>query len=223
MRIDIKRGDEFQEFKVPFKSATLLKALYHIKSYIDQSLTFDANCRYGVCGTCAVRVNGREVLACSHKIVDGDVVEPLRNHKVQRDLKVARDVGRDLKRVRGWIDSLEDIETISDGNIVKLEKQSDCILCSSCYSACPIFEVNVDFIAPFAFTRAYRYLLDVREGDKRGKIDSIQQNGVWDCTLCGACSEACPQNIDIKSDILMLRSESSRFGYFDPNFNLMSF
>ncbi len=65
--------------------------------------------------------------------------------------------------------------------------------------------------------------LDVREDDKRGKIDSIQQNGVWDCTLCGACSEACPQNIDIKSDILMLRSESSRFGYFDPNFNLMSF
>ncbi len=128
------------------------------------------------------------------------MVEPLRNHKVQRDLKVARDVGRDLKRVRGWIDSIEDIETISDGNIVKLEKQSDCILCSSCPSACPIFEVNVDFIAPFAFTRAYRYLLDVREGDKRGKIDSIQQNGVWDCPLW-SFYEACPQNIDIKSDI----------------------
>ncbi len=72
----------------------------------------------------------------------------LGTNKVQRALKVARDVGRDLKRVRGWIDSLEDIETISDGNIVKLEKHSDCILCSSCYSACPIFEVNVDFIAP---------------------------------------------------------------------------
>ncbi len=57
-------------------------------------------------------------LACSHKIVDGDVVEPLRNHKVQRDLKVARDVGRDLKRVRGWIDSLEDIETSSQMGIL---------------------------------------------------------------------------------------------------------
>jgi len=223
MRILIKRGEEFEKFKIPFKSTTLLKALYHIKSYQDQSLTFDANCRSGVCGACAVRVNGKEVLACSYKIADGDTIEPLRYHRVQRDLKVSKpNIALNLERAKAWIGSFKD-EKIEDEDIVKLEKESDCILCSSCYSACPIFEVNPNFLAPFAFTRNYRYLLDKREESKKEKIDSIQQNGVWDCTLCGACSEVCPQNIDIKRDILMLRGESAKFGYFDPNFNLMNF
>jgi fumarate reductase iron-sulfur subunit len=223
MRISIKRGKEFEEFKLPFKSTTLLKALYHIKSYQDQTLTFDANCRSGVCGACAVRVNEMEVLACSYKIQDGDRVEPLRYHIVQRDLRVDKNqISPNLKRAKSWISSFKD-ENITDEDIIKIEKQTDCILCSSCYSACPIFEVNPNFLAPFAFTRNYRYLLDKREDNKKEKIDSIQQNGVWDCTLCGACSEACPQNIDIKRDILMLRGESSRFGYFDPNFSTMSF
>jgi fumarate reductase iron-sulfur subunit len=223
MRVKIKRDREFEEFKLPFKSTTLLRALYHIKSYQDQTLTFDANCRSGVCGACAVRVNGKEVLACSYKLRDGDRVEPLRYHKVLRDLKVTKsNIAPNLKRAKAWISSFRD-EKIEDADIVKLEKESDCILCSSCYSACPVFEVNSNFLAPFAFTRNYRYLLDKREENKKEKIDSIQQNGVWDCTLCGACSEACPQNIDIKRDILMLRGESSQFGYFDPNFNSMSF
>ena len=223
MRISIKRDRGFEEFKIPFKSTTLLKALYHIKSYQDQSLTFDANCRSGVCGACAVRVNEKEVLACSYKLQDGDTIEPLKYHRVQRDLRVSRDnIPLNLKRAKTWISSFRD-EKIEDADIIKLEKESDCILCSSCYSACPVFEVNSNFLAPFAFTRNYRYLLDKREENKKEKIDSIQQNGVWDCTLCGACSEACPQNIDIKRDILMLRGESSQFGYFDPNFNSMSF
>ena len=224
MKIRIKRGDIFEDFKLPFKSITLLKALYHIKSYQDQSLTFDASCRSGVCGSCAVRVNGKEILACSYRVIDGDTIEPLNNHIVERDLRVNRDnIVSNLRRARSWIKVLDKNVVITEDNISKFEKQSDCILCSSCYSACPVFEVNQNFLAPFAFSRVYRYIADNREIEKREKIDAIQNNGIWDCTLCGACSEVCPQNIDIKTDILRLRGESSKFGYFDPNFQSMNF
>jgi len=103
------------------------------------------------------------------------------------------------------------------------EKQSDCILCDSCYSACPVLEVNPNFIGPFALTRTYRYTSDPREGEIKPIIDNIQTNGIWDCTLCGECTAVCPQGIDPKMDITMLRSQSVQFGYSDPNFMSMDF
>ena len=66
----------------------LLNALTYIKETQDATLTFSAGCRASVCGTCAVRVNGREELSCSYKVKPGDVIEPLQYHPVLRDLKV---------------------------------------------------------------------------------------------------------------------------------------
>jgi len=223
MKITINRNQELIEYKLPFKSTTLLKALYHIKSYLEPTLTFSSNCRSGVCGECAVRVNGKEVLACSHKIDSGDIVEPLKYHKVQRDLKVDRTKPIDtLKTSTAWIKEPKET-TITPQEVKLTEKQSDCILCSSCYSACPVLEVNPNFIGPFALTRAYRYTLDPREGETKSTIDNIQTDGIWDCTLCGECTAVCPQGIDPKMDITMLRSQSAQFGYSDPNFTAMDF
>ena len=183
MKITINRNQELIEYKLPFKSTTLLKALYHIKSYLEPTLTFSSNCRSGVCGECAVRVNGKEVLACSHKIDSGDIVEPLKYHKVQRDLKVDRTKPIDtLKTSTAWIKEPKEI-TISPQEVKLTEKQSDCILCSSCYSACPVLEVNPNFIGPFALTRAYRYTLDPREGETKPTIDNIQTDGIWDYSM----------------------------------------
>ena len=95
--------------------------------------------------------------------------------------------------------------------------QSDCILCGSCYSACPVLEVNSAFLGPFSLTRTYRYVQDKRESDAKVKIDNVQQNGVWDCTLCGECSLVCPQGISPKDDINMLRTKSGMLGYTDPH------
>jgi len=223
MKITINRNQELVEYKIPFKSTTLLKALYHIKSYIDPSLVFDSNCRSGVCGACAVRVNGKEVLACSHKIESEDMVEPLRYHKLQRDLKVDRTQPiNTLKTSTAWLHQFNQT-TITPKEVKLTEKQSDCILCDSCYSACPVLEVNPNFIGPFALTRAYRYTSDPREGEIKPIIDNIQTNGIWDCTLCGECTAVCPQGIDSKMDITMLRSQSTQFGYSDPNFMAMDF
>ena len=223
MQIDIKRTNETINYNIPFKSTTLLQALYHIKSHIDNTLTFSSNCRSGICGTCAVRVNGKEVLACATMIKDNDLVEPLRYHEIERDLKVNKEKVRDtLNQSMAWLHQAQKSE-IESKDVALTEKQSDCILCDSCYSACPVLEVNPNFIGPFALTRVYRYTADPREADIKTSIDTIQQNGVWDCTLCGECTTVCPQGIDPKMDITMLRGTSTQFGYSDPNFQAMDF
>ncbi len=224
MKIKINRDQNLVEYKLPFKSTTLLKALYHIKDYIDPTLTFDSNCRSGICGACAMRVNGKEVLACSHKIDSGDTIEPLKYHKVQKDLKVdKKEIINTLSIATTWLHNQKENTTVTPKDIKNSEKQSDCILCHSCYSACPVVEVNPNFIGPFALTRAYRYILDPREEDKKSIIDNIQNNGIWDCTLCGECTAVCPQGINSKMDITMLRSLSTQYGYSDPNFTTMDF
>lgn len=223
MQITIKRTHETVNYEIPFESTTLLKALYHIKNNEDNTLTFNSNCRSGVCGTCAVRVNGKEVLACSHTVNDGDLIEPLKYHEVQRDLKVNKEKVREtLKTSTAWLQQSQETN-INEQQVALTEKQSDCILCDSCYSACPVLEVNPNFIGPFALTRAYRYTANPREGNSQAIIDNIQSNGIWDCTLCGECTAVCPQGIDPKMDITMLRGTSAQFGYSDPNFQAMDF
>ncbi len=81
MKIKIKRDDGFEEFEVG-SGLMLLQALFEIKESVDSSLVFDSGCRSMVCGSCAVRVNGKEKLACATKIEDKDIIEPLKYHKV---------------------------------------------------------------------------------------------------------------------------------------------
>ncbi len=223
MQIEINRNGNIEKFKIPNENSTLLKALYHIKNHTDNTLTFSSNCRSGVCGTCAVRVNGKEVLACAYTLQEGDLVEPLAYHEVQRDLKVNKQKVREtLKYSTAWLHQTQKA-TITQEHVHLTEKQSDCILCDSCYSSCPVLEVNPNFIGPFALTRAYRYSSDPREEQVQAIVDNVQSNGIWDCTLCGNCTEVCPQGIDPKMDITMLRGVASQFGYTDPNFQTINF
>ena len=223
MHIKINRQNEIVEFEIPLENSTLLKALYYIKNNLDNTLTFSSNCRSSVCGTCAMRVNDKEVLACSYKVADGDLVEPLKYHEVQRDLKVNKQKVREtLKASTAWLQSPQEA-TISQEDVAKSEKQTDCILCDSCYSACPVLAVNPDFMGPFALTRVYRYSTDAREANLASSIANVQTNGIWDCTLCGECTAVCPQGIDPKMDITMLRATSAQLGYSDPNFQAMDF
>jgi fumarate reductase iron-sulfur subunit len=222
MQITIQRDKTIESFKVS-EGLTLLAALYEIKEKQDPSLTFPAGCRASICGTCAVRVNGKETLACAHEVNDGDHIEPLQYHPVLRDLKVDKDHAKTtLKRASTWLHQPREVlPTPEDEH--RTERQSDCILCDSCYSACPVFAVNPDFLGPFALTRAYRYSEDSREGDTKAIIDAIQTNGVWDCTLCGECTAVCPKGIDPKMDITMLRGTSLQHGHSDPTFAAQSF
>jgi succinate dehydrogenase/fumarate reductase iron-sulfur protein len=201
------------------KRDSLLSILNYIKTKLDNTLSFRSGCRSGVCGSCSVRVNGVEKLACKTHLNDGDIIEPLKNAKVLKDLVV--DISSQESCLKNSKASLKQksAEIISKQDEKSIDLQSNCILCNSCYSSCPVYEVNKDFLGPFALTRVYRYVNDKKEADTISKVDTVQNNGVWDCTLCGNCNMVCPQHIDIKNDIMMLRNISAQQGYSDPNFN----
>ena len=219
MKITVKRDEEFVEYEVQTKKTTLLELLKEIKTTQDNTLTFSSGCRSSVCGSCSMRVNDREVLACTYKVQDGDRIEPLRNVPVIRDLVVDMDKSYTFNaKAKAWQKTIsEGVEVTQEDEKVN-EVQSDCILCGSCYSACPVYAVNEEFLGPFALTRVWRYVSDRREEDEKSKIDTIQTNGVWDCTLCNECTIVCPQGISSKTDIEKLRSKSAMAGYSDPSF-----
>ncbi len=247
MKLTIQRTQEGREYDELFdvaslKVTTLLQALYEIKAKVDPTLTFDAGCRSGICGACAVRVNGRETLACSHTPKEGDRIEPLNYHPVQRDLKVDKSPAQSTlvkvlsRKEEVSVDPSSPPPPLSPEEEKRFRIQSDCILCDSCYSACPVLAVNPDFLGPFTLTRAWRYLTDpryTREVESQNDsslptphsslLEKVQQNGIWDCTLCGECTAVCPQHIDPKNDIMQLRGESLKAGYSDPNLANQSF
>ena len=219
MKVFVKRADKSIDYDVDLKNITLLELLTHIKTKNDSSLAFSSGCRSSVCGSCAVRVNGKEVLACTYKVNDGDLVEPLRNLPVLRDLAVDMDKAYLFNKVaKAWGLPTDDNLHVNPKDAELNEIQSDCILCGACYSACPVYTVNSDFIGPFALTRSWRYVSDVRQKDINNTIQAVQKNGIYDCTLCNECVPVCPQNIAPKQDIVMLRGKSGVMGYMDPNF-----
>ena len=219
MKIKIQR-DRVQEYETQMQDATLLAVLQEIKTTQDASLTFASGCKSSVCGSCAMRVNGKEVLACAYKVQDGDLIEPLKNSVVIRDLVVDMDKAYSFNtKAKAWQSSLSPTISLTQENEKINEIQSDCILCGSCYSACPVYAVNGEFLGPFSLTRVWKYVSDKREENPNEKIDTIQTNGIWDCTLCNECTLVCPQNISSKSDIEKLRSKSAQNGYMDPNFS----
>jgi len=219
INISIKREENFVDYSVDMVGATLLEVLNEIKTKQDNSLVFSSGCRSSVCGSCSMRVNEREVLACSYKVQDGDRVEPLKNGEVIRDLVVAMDRAYAFNaKAKAWLAAKEKIPALNNEDEKTNALQSDCILCGSCYSACPVYAVNGDFLGPFALTRVWKYVGDKREHNKQEKVTEIQTNGVWDCTLCNECTLVCPQDISSKADIEKLRMKSAEYGFMDPNF-----
>ncbi len=222
MKILIKRfnnelleNNQINEYEV--KNANLLQSLIEIKKEIDSSLTFRCGCKSGVCGSCAVKVNGTEKLACKTNINDNDFIEAMNNTNIIKDLVV--DVSHEtflIKKLNLTINSNIQSTEISQENIKNIDLQSNCILCNSCHSSCPVYEVNKEFLGPFALTRALRYVNDKKLVNKATIVDSIQTNGIWDCTLCSACTLVCPQGIDPKADIMQLQNISVQNGYSNP-------
>lgn len=197
--------------------SNLLQALIEIKIKDDNSLTFRCGCKSGVCGSCAVKVNGIERLACKTTIRDNDLIEPMKNSRIIKDLVV--DVSHEtfiIERMGLSINKNNEIDEVSQDDIKRIDLQSNCILCNSCYSSCPVYDVNKAFLGPFALTRALRYVNDKKLEDKAPILDSLQTNGIWDCTLCSACTLVCPQSIDSKADIMQLQNISVQNGYTNP-------
>ena len=219
VRFDINKQPQQKEQEFEVSHSRLLDALHEIKTKQDNTLTFRQGCGSGVCGSCAVRVNGVERLACKTHINEHDLVEPLKYSKVIRDLVVnLSHQEKFLRTAKSFLQEYEVVE-ITKKDEKAIDIQSNCILCQSCFSSCPVYEVNKDFLGPYVLTRVLRYVNDKKEKNSAEKLAAIQSNGIWDCTLCGNCTMVCPQFIDPKTDILNLRTKSYQNGYSDPNLN----
>jgi len=162
-----------KDYKIEEKVDNLLSLLSSIKKYQNNALSFRSGCKSGVCGSCAVVVNGVEIQA-KDKIKNGVIkIEPLHHLPVIKDLVV------DLSsQDRFLIESKAFLEKKNNSNIsINDEKKIDiatkCILCNSCFSSCPVYEVNQNFKGPFALTRVLRYIDDKKEIDIKNKIDML--------------------------------------------------
>jgi fumarate reductase iron-sulfur subunit len=212
---ELDKNEYINTFEVTEKN--LLSALNEIKIKKDSTLTFRSGCKSGVCGSCAVNVNGVERLACKTTIEDNSIVEPIKNCKVIKDLVV--DVSHEtllIDKAINTINNQDIIDKVNKDDVKKIDLQSNCILCNSCYSSCPVYSMNEKFLGPFALTRALRYVNDKKLLNKISIVESIQTNGIWDCTLCSACTLVCPQSIDPKADIMQLQNISVQFGFTNP-------
>jgi fumarate reductase iron-sulfur subunit len=199
----------FDEFDVPYREdMVVLDALNHIKDDLDGSLTYRWSCRMGVCGSCGMMVNGVPQLTCSTFLREFDsepiVVEPLENFPVIRDLVIdMSDFLEKLKEVKPWV-IREKEGLVEDGEYLQTPEEVDrykqfsmCINCMLCYSACPVYGQDPDFLGPAVIALARRYDLDSRDQGRAQREEALGvDTGIWDCTFVGECSVVCPKDVD---------------------------
>jgi len=194
---------------------TVLDALNEIKWRHDGTLTFRRSCRHGICGSCAVMINGKNDLACEKQVsaVKGVLtLEPLKNFPVIRDLLVDNEpFFEKLRLIRPWLiqraappTDKERLQSPEDRKL--LDGTWECILCGACTSSCPAFWDSEGFLGPAALLKAYRYTFDTRDeglDERLGALDS--KLGVWRCHTIFNCVEACPKSLNPTDAIVKLR------------------
>lgn len=217
---DIDKTPYFQEYTVETDpNERLLDALMKIKRFQDGSLGFRKSCAHGVCGSDAMRINGKDRLACKTLIKEvveneGDTVtvEPLRFQPVLRDLIVdQRDFFMKYRAVKPYlineeqVDKRERIQTQEERMV--FDDTTNCILCASCYSACPVMGENTAFLGPAAISQAFRFLADSRDRGAAERLEVLDTpNGVWPCKNHFMCTKSCPRSILITKRINQVKT-----------------
>ncbi len=211
----------FQRYDVPCQNEwVVLDALNHVKDHLDPTLSYRWSCHMAVCGSCGMMINGEPKLACKaflRDYTDSIRVEPLAHFPIERDLvTVADDFIAKLARVKPYLipkepKALEAGEYRQTPAQLKRYKQFTlCINCMLCYAACPEYGLIPKFLGPAAITLAHRYNLDSRDGGRDQRQEEIATDeGVWECSFVGACSEVCPEHVDPASALQQVKIASS--------------
>ncbi len=210
-------------------SNTILDCLNRIKWEQDGSLAFRKNCRNTICGSCAIRINGRPALACKENVEQEIArfglenpdrppevtIAPLGNMPVLKDLVVdMKSFWDNLDAVDPYIStagrSLPEREFLqSPQERSRLDPMGNCILCGACYSDCNAREVNPDFVGPHALAKANRWLIDSRDNSHEHRIEQANKEtqGVWGCTRCYQCNTVCPMEVAPLDQISHIKQE----------------
>jgi len=224
------RGAPFlQTYEVDVRPAqTVLDVLHEILYEMDPTLAFRRSCRSAICGSCAMRINGRSRLACNTQALElahrdgGLAIEPLRNAPVLRDLAVdMRPFWASVKQIRPFL--AEDGRPMPDKGYTMpssafepMRLVADCIFCASCVAECTVREANPDYMGPAALAKAYRFVGDPRDGATRERLARYSKpNGIWDCDTCLYCNEVCPKGVKPLDAILRMREAAVEEGIVD--------
>lgn len=199
------------------EKASVLDALFALQRGPCPDLAFRFSCRVGMCGSCAMVVNGRERLTCSTLVKDIGSnlrLEPLRNLPVQRDLAVDMKpffaaYQRTLPHFtpRDELDPDEFHRLPHDSKEWKaLNHQPQCIDCGACYSACTLVTLHPRYVGPMALNRALNLLVDPREKNRSARLQLVAgEAGAFRCHTLGNCRDVCPRGISPTHSIERLK------------------
>jgi len=239
VEIEIERGcpaegveTHRERFRVEVpRHVTVLDTLIQIKDDLDGTLTFRRSCRSAICGSCAMRINGRSGLACD-TLVESELrrfghllIQPLAQMPVTKDLAVQMaPFWRRVRAVKPWVTKdgeepswpVERESLMEQHHVEEMDDASRCIMCMACFSACEVATVDERFLGPAALAKAYRFVADPRDSERTERLTALNgSGGYWDCTRCNQCVEACPKDVKPMEAIVNLRRDAIRAGLTD--------
>lgn len=217
-RGDVDSGD-FQSFQVPaLESQTVLDVVSWIQRYSDPTLTYRFSCRVGMCGSCAMMVNGEPRWTCRthvRKVLKKNkiTIQPLRNLPVIKDL--ATDMSEFFEK---WIKAeavfhpsktrADEIEKINPESDARLEasKGIECINCAVCYASCDVVSANPDYLGPAALNRAWTLVNDTRDISQKARLAAVSTDGgCHNCHSQQGCTTYCPNELNPTASIAGLK------------------
>ena len=194
----------------------VLDALHYVKWYLDGTLTLRRSCAHGVCGSDAMRINGRNRLACKVLIKDAGrriTVEPILGLPVIKDLVV--DMEPFMAHYRSVMPYLvndepapgtERLQSIEERE--RFDDTTKCILCAACTTSCPSFWAKGEYVGPAAIVQAHRFVFDSRDRASQERLSIMADaDGVWRCRTIYNCTEACPRDIQVTQAIAEVKKE----------------
>jgi succinate dehydrogenase / fumarate reductase iron-sulfur subunit len=235
-RYDPESGEApyWSEYTVDLEGhRSVLEGILQAKNAQDGSIGIRCSCRAAICGSCGVLINGKTGLACHTHLdkaaahaPDGVIeVEPMANMPVIKDLIVDMDAvhWKKIQRVTPWLINKEPIperEYIAPHeSMVDITQSMACIQCGACVSSCLSLEIDPLFVGPAALAKAYRFVGDPRDAQQYERLKDLAEDphGMYDCTHCFSCIEACPKGVAPMNQIMRLRRVSGDHEIVDRN------
>jgi succinate dehydrogenase / fumarate reductase iron-sulfur subunit len=220
-------GDEntppqIDRFEIDVKKAgtMVLDILNQIKAELDPSLTFRKSCREGVCGSCAMNIDGVNTLACQKNIEEcSDVINiyPLPHMKVLKDLVVdLKKAFEQFKSIKPWLSKKtpnskkENYQSIEDRD--KLDGMWECVMCFSCSTSCPSYWWNEDkYLGPAVLLQANRWIQDSRDEEKKERLNELDDSfKLYRCHSIMNCTNSCPKGLNPAKAIAEIKNEISK-------------
>jgi succinate dehydrogenase / fumarate reductase iron-sulfur subunit len=188
----------------------VLDVLNQVKWYSDGALTYRRSCAHGICGSDAMRINGRNLLACKALIKDVGkklTIQPLLGMPIIKDLVVDMEgFFAKYRSIKPYLindepePERERLQTIKERE--RFDDTTKCILCAACTTSCPSFWANEEYVGPASIVQAHRFVFDSRDHGAEERLEVLSDMmGVWRCRTAYNCVEACPRGINITQAI----------------------